>query len=341
MTHASTPDYDAKRVLITGGLGFIGSNLAVSLVELRAKVVIVDSSIEGCGANPYNVSGIADEVRIVDRDIADAARFRTLLKETDVIFNLAGEVSHRQSMNFPERDAAINAGAQLRFVQECAAAKPGIRIVYAGTRQIYGAPQYLPVDENHPVNPIDFNGVHKRSAMMYHLLLARARRLDAVVLNLTNVYGPRMALQLDHQGFLCNYIRRAMQGEPLEVYGDGRQLRDPLYVDDAVRAFLLAGSVGELASRVYNVGGPKALAIREIAEMVRQAAGSPAPRFRPFPAEQEGIDIGSYCTDSSRARRELGYLPGVRFEAGIRETLAYYRRALPHYIAGSGAVMAG
>jgi UDP-glucose 4-epimerase len=324
--------YDGARVLVTGGLGFIGSNLAIRLVQLGARVVIVDSLVPGCGANPYNIAGVAGEVELIRQDIADAAAFHDVLKEARVIFNLAGEISHLSSMEFPVRDARINATAQLQFLKECAACVPGIRIVYAGTRQIYGPPQYLPVDEDHPSNPVDFNGVHKRAAMLYHLLYSRQNSIDAVVLNLTNVYGPRMAVRLTQQGFLGAYIRRALLGQPIEIYGDGEQLRDPLYIDDAVRAFLIAGSVRRLPSRVYNVGGPRPLRIREIAQITQQAGGSPAPVFKPFPREQMAINIGDYYTDSSRIRRELGWMPEIEFAEGIRRTLAYYEDALHEYL---------
>jgi nucleoside-diphosphate-sugar epimerase len=331
--------YRTARALITGGLGFIGSNLAIRLVDLGARVVIIDSQLQGCGANLHNLSTVADSVHVLRHDIADVAASREVIKDADVIFNLAGEISHLHSMQFPERDAAINAIAQLRFLEECAALNPGVRIVYAGTRQIYGVARYLPVDEDHPINPVDFNGIHKRAAMMYHLVFARDDRLDAVVLNLTNVYGPRMAVQLSHQGFLGTYIRRAALREPPEVYGDGHQLRDPLYVDDAVCAFLIAGSVRQLPSRVYNVGGPRALSIQEIADITHQAADTPAPIFKPFPSQLKVIDIGSYCTDSRRIQRELGWAPCIEFEQGIRQTLDYYRDALCHYLTNAAAAV--
>ena len=338
VTQDHATDYRAARVLITGGLGFIGSNLAIRLVELGASVVIVDPEIEGCGANLYNVSSVARHIQVLRHDIADTAAFSQVLRHTDVIFNLAGEISHRRSMELPERDGVLNATAQLRFLKGCVAVNAGVRIVYAGTRQIYGVPRYLPVDEEHPVYPIDFNGVHKRAAMMYHLVFARDQKLDSVVLNLTNVYGPRMAVQLGQQGFLGTYIRRVALGEPPEVYGDGQQLRDPLYVDDAVDAFLIAGKVPMLPSRVYNVGGPRALPIREIAEIMHQVGGTPTPVFKPFPAEQKAIDIGSYRTDSSRIQRELGWVSRIEFKDGIRYTLDYYHDALSYYLANKAAV---
>ncbi len=324
--------YRQKRAVVTGGLGFIGSNLVIRLAELGARVTVVDCKVPGCGANEHNIHPVRADVRLLVKDIADASEFRPVLASADVIFNLAGEVSHVHSMRFPERDSYLNAVAQLRFVQECARAAPGIRMVYAGTRQIYGVPQYLPVDEDHPVRPVDINGIHKYSAMMYHLMYARDGALGSVVLNLTNVYGPRMALNAPCQGVLSTFVRRVLLGQPIELFGDGRQLRDPLYVDDAVEAFLLAGCERDPSSTVYNVGGPAAVELREIAEMACRASAAPPPSCRPFPPERKSIDIGSYYTDSRRIARELGWTPSTPFAKGIAQTLEYYGAQLDHYL---------
>ena len=324
--------YKGKSVLVTGGLGFIGSNLAIQLVYEGARVKVVDPLILGCGGNCFNLDPAAGSIEIINCSIADSSRLRPALQGCDAVFNLAGEISHLHSMLFPERDLEINATAQLHFLQSCLAAAPGVRVVYAGTRQVYGVPEYLPVDERHPVNPVDFNGVHKYAATQYHLMLSRMGRLDAAVLRLTNVYGPRMALDVPCQGFLSTYLRKALTGQPLEVFGDGRQLRDPLYVDDAVEAFLAAGAVADLPSRAYNVGGAEALSLAAIASTLSEAAGLPAPTRREFPPEQKAIDIGSYHTDSSLIRRELGWQPEASFAAGVDRTIAYYRAHLPQYL---------
>ena len=321
-----------KRAVVTGGLGFIGSNLALRLLELGARVTVVDSEVPGCGSNRRNLEPASGEIRLILKDIDEAAGFAETLSRADVIFNLAGEISHTHSMRFPERDGALNSAAQLRFLHQCTRSAPGVRIVYAGTRQIYGKPRYLPVDEDHPIDPVDINGIHKHCAIQYHLTYSRLGLLDAVVLNLTNTYGPRMALDEPCQGFLATYIRRLSFGRPLEVFGDGLQLRDPLYVDDAVEGFLLAGAAAKPPSRVYNVGGCAALQLREIAEIASKQAGGPAPGMRPFPAERKAIDIGSYYTDWSRIGRELGWRPATPFAEGIGRTLSYYERELPRYL---------
>ena len=326
--------YRNSKVLVTGGLGFIGSNLALRLARAGARVTVVDSAVPGCGANEHNIAAAGGEVRVIIADIAAAASFAAEIRGCSVIFNLAGEVSHIHSMRRPCRDAALNATAQLRFLEECVRQAPGVRVVYASTRQIYGAPKYLPVDERHPIQPVDFNGIHKYAATAYHLLWSSMGRIDGRVLCLTNVYGPRMALHLTCQGFLGNFVRRALLRRPIEVFGDGRQLRDPVYVDDAVDAFLLAGASQAAQSRLWNVGGGGTLRLAQIASIISAAVGIADPVFRPFPEEQRGIDIGSYSSDSTLIRTELGWQPAVAFEQGIRQTLEYFQRERLHYLRG-------
>ena len=328
--------YEDSTVLVTGGLGFIGSNLAQHLAAMGANVTVVDSRVEGCGANPLNLQGAASPIRVIEADIADAPAFASDIRACNVIFNLAGEISHLQSMRQPSRDQDLNATAQLRFLEECAKQNPGVRVVYASTRQIYGVPRYLPVDEDHPIQPVDFNGIHKYAATAYHQVFTSAGKLDAVALCLTNVYGPRMALNQASQGFLGGFLRKALLGQAIEVFGDGRQLRDPVYVDDVVDAFLLAGAERNLRSRLWNVGGGEALPIAVLAQMVSSAAGAPSPVFSPFPKELKSIDIGSYYSDSSRIGAQLGWKPRVAFARGVRLSLKYYRRHLANYLNGAG-----
>jgi nucleoside-diphosphate-sugar epimerase len=311
-------------VLVTGGLGFLGSNLALALHHAGARVTVLDSLVSGCGGSVANLGDAACEIGVEVADIGDTAKVRPLLKDSDVIFNLAAEITHSADARLAERDLALNVHAQLAFLGLCAEVRPGIRVVYTSTRQVYGAPQYLPVDERHPVNPIDFNGVHKQAASQYHLLLTRMGRLDAVVLNLTNVYGPRLALHLPGQGFLAHYVARALRGEALKIYGDGSQTRDPLFVDDAVEAILLAGALPFDEQRLLNVGHPEVWSLRDIALLVSEIAGLPAPEFVPFPESRRTIDIGSYATDTRLAHSLLGWQASTRLPEGIRATLHHY-----------------
>lgn len=314
--------YSGKRVLVTGGLGFLGSNLAVRLAEAGARVAVVDARVPGCGSNPANLRGA--DVDVLQRDIADPA-VADALAGVDVVFNLAGEVSHIHSMLYPERDLYHNANAHLAFLNLTARVRPGVRVVYASTRQVYGAPQTLPVDEHHPVCPADFNGVHKHAAEQYHLLLARLGRLDSVVLRLTNVYGPRMAAGLPCQGFLLVFTARALTGRRIDVFGDGQQLRDPVYVDDVCAAFLRAGAAPRPNRRVLNIGSSQALPIGEIARTFARLAALPEPRHLPFPAARKPIDIGSYATCIGATSEELGWVACTPLEEGIRRTLEFYR----------------
>jgi nucleoside-diphosphate-sugar epimerase len=327
--------YRDCKVLVTGGLGFIGSNLALRLAALGAHVTVVDSLVAGCGANPRNLHGAASTIRVIDADIADAPRFASDIRSSKIVFNLAGEISHMQSMRQPGRDQQLNVTAQLRFLETCAEHNPGVRVVYTGTRQIYGVPRYLPVDEEHPIQPVDFNGIHKYAAMAYHQVFTSGGKLDAVALCLTNVYGPRMALHLSSQGFLAGFLLKALLGQAIEVFGDGLQLRDPAYVDDVVDALLLAGAARNPESRVWNLGGSQPLSIASLARMAASAAGSPCPVFKPFPPELKSIDIGSYYSDTSRIQSQLGWTPRVSFERGVRLSLKFYRSQLPDYLNGA------
>ena len=324
--------YVGKRVLVTGGLGFIGSNLAQRLVVAGAHVTLVDASIPGCGGNLRNIAPIARDLNLARVDIGDAHSVRPLLKRIDVIFNLAGEISHRHSMDYPERDLDINARSQMLFLRECARQVPGVRIVYTSTRQVYGRPQYLPVDENHPIAPVDYNGISKFAACQYHLMLTREDRLDAAIVRLTNTYGPRLAVNVPCQGVLSVFFMRLLLGLPVEIFGDGSQTRDPLYVDDAVEALLMLGAAERVPARVYNVGGPKIMSLSEIASTLCRIAGAAPPHYRRFPHELRAIDIGSYGSDCTRIRQELGWTPKVSLEEGASRTLAFFRERLGDYL---------
>jgi UDP-glucose 4-epimerase len=324
-------NYAGKRVLVTGGLGFIGSNVAVRLAREGAAVTVLDSTVRGCGANTHNLAPFSAQIDVINDDIGALSTYHSAVVGTDVVFNLAGEISHINSMRDPVRDLELNTTSQLRFLLALRDICPGVKVVYASTRQVYGVPQYLPINESHPINPIDFNGIHKHAAASYHRLLTARGELDATILRLTNVYGPRMALNIPEQGVLGHFFRRALNGENIEVFGDGQQLRDPVYVDDIVEACLLAGGQKAPPHTNMNVGGLEALPLAEMARILA-AEGGGEVRFRPFPDGHKAIDIGSFSTDNSFIREILGWSPRVPFANGARLTLDYYREHREHYL---------
>jgi nucleoside-diphosphate-sugar epimerase len=323
--------YRGKDVLITGGLGFIGSNLARRLVELGASVTLVDSLIPEYGGNFANIADIRDKVTVNISDVRDQHAMRWLVQRRDVLFNLAGQTSHMDSMSDPHTDLEINAKAQLSILEACRAANPSIRIVFAGTRQIYGKPDYLPVDEDHPIRPVDVNGINKVAGEWYHLLYHQVYGIRSSVLRLTNTYGPGMRIKDARQTFLGIWIRLLLEGRPFEVWG-GEQLRDFTYVDDCVRAMLLAACREEAWGRIYNLGGERTVSLRETAELLVAAAGSGEFAVREFPEERKKIDIGDYYSDFGRITAELGWRPEVSLEQGLQRTVAYYRERLAEYL---------
>jgi UDP-glucose 4-epimerase len=319
-------------------LGFIGSNVALELLRSGARVTVIDSCEPECGANDFNLAAGGEALtsgllRCVKGSIGGTG-IREAVKDAAVVFNLAGEISHIHSIQYPERDLNLNVRAQLQFLRACQKAAPRARIVYASSRQLYGVPEYLPVDENHPIRPVDFNGVHQWAAENYHFLFSNLFGMDVICLRLTNVYGPRQSLRQACQGFIGTFFRLGLHGETIPVFGDGRQLRDMLYVEDAVRAFLMAGVAPLPVNRVYNVGGGAPLSLRAIAETIAAAAGNSRVECVPFPEGRQAIDIGSYYSDITRFRQECGWEPQVSFAGGVAQTVAFYRRFAEHYLNG-------
>ena len=323
--------YAAKRVLITGGLGFIGSNLARALVKLGARVTIVDSLIPEYGGNRRNLAGIAGQVKVHIADVRDWPKLPSLVRGQDFLFNLAGQTSHMDSMTDPQTDLDINGRAQLAILEACRLHNPGIRIVFASTRQIYGRPDYLPVDEKHPLRPVDVNGINKIAGESYHLLYTRVHGIRATALRLTNTIGPGMRVKDARQTFVGIWIRRLLEGETFEVWG-GEQLRDFTYVDDAVEAFLLAASRPEAVGEVFNLGGPPPVTLQRLAETLVELNRGGSFSVRAFPTDRKKIDIGDFYADDRRIGRKLGWYPRTNLRQTLAKTLAYYRKELGYYV---------
>jgi UDP-glucose 4-epimerase len=323
--------FQNRKVLITGGLGFIGSNLAYRLVELGAQVTLLDSLIPEYGGNLFNIAGIEGRVRVNISDVRDAHSMRYLVQGQDCLFNLAGQTSHMDSMEDPYTDLEINCRSQLSILEACRNYNPRIKVVFASTRQVYGKPDSLPVNEDHPVRPVDVNGIHKMAGERYHILYNNVFGIRACALRLTNTYGPRMRVKDARQTFLGLWVRRLVEGRPFEVW-EGQQLRDFTYVDDAVEALLGAAACEQADGCIFNVGGDSVVSLKTLADLLVEVNGGGEYAMRSYPADRKRIDIGDYYADSSRMRATLGWEPRVTLRDGLARTLAYYREHLKQYL---------
>jgi UDP-glucose 4-epimerase len=318
--------FRGKKILITGGLGFIGSNLAAKLVELGGDVVLVDSLIPSYGGNLFNVEPVKERVKINIADVRDEYSMDYLVKEQDYLFNLAGQTSHIDSMNDPYTDMEINCRSQLSILEACRKHNPDIKILFASTRQIYGIPEYLPVDERHPLHPTDVNGINKMAGEWYHILYNNVYGIRACALRLTNTYGPRMRVRDARQTFLGLWIRQILEGREIRVFGDGKQLRDFNYIDDVVEAFLITASSDEANGMIFNLGSTDFICLSELAELLIDINGTGNYSIVPFPPERKKIDIGDYYGNYEKIRKGLHWSPKVLLREGLTLTLAYYKK---------------
>jgi UDP-glucose 4-epimerase len=324
-------DFEGRHVLITGGLGFIGSHLARRLVDEGAIVTLVDSLIPEYGGNFFNIDGIADRVRVNISDVRDEHGLRYLIQGQDFLFNLAGQTGHLDSMTDPQTDLDINCRAQLSILETCRRFNPDVKIVFASTRQIYGRPDHLPVDEQHLVRPVDVNGINKAAGERYHILYNDVYGIRTCALRLTNTYGPHMRVRDARQTFLGVWIHRLLEGEPFEVW-EGAQLRDFTYVDDAVDAFCRAALDPTADGQTYNLGGLEVINLRDMAELLVKVNGAGGYAVKSFPADRKRIDIGDYYSDDRLIRSALGWEPRVALQEGLARTLAFYRDHLDRYV---------
>ena len=328
-------NFHRRKVLITGGLGFIGSNLARKLVELGAEVTLVDSLIPQYGGNLFNVDDFKEKVTINISDIRDKFAIAYLVKGKDYLFNLAGQTSHIDSMASPQTDLDINASAQISILEACRNTNPEIKLIFASTRQLYGKPDYLPVDENHPIRPVDINGINKLAGEWYHLLYNNVYGIRACALRLTNTYGPGMRVKDARQTFLGIWIRLLLEGKPIQIFGNGQQLRDFNYVDDCVEALLLAASSDLANGKVYNLGSSEVINLRDLATMMVDLGYGGSFEMIPFPPERKAIDIGDYYSDYSLIKQDLGWFPTIELRDGLARTIAYYQENFTQYWKGS------
>jgi len=325
--------YRGRRVMVTGGLGFIGSNLARRLAALGADILLVDSLIDDYGGHLFNIDGIESKVRVNIADIRQNTTMNYLVRDREVIFNLAGQVSHIDSMLDPYTDLDINCRSQLTLLEACRNHNPAAKVVFAGTRQVYGKPDHLPVDETHLVRPTDINGINKVAGEYYHLVYNNVFGVRACSLRLTNIYGPRQLVRHNRQGFIGWFVRLVVEDKEIQIFGDGLQLRDFVYVDDAADAFLRAGATDAVNGQVFNVGGPQPISHLELVTLLIETAGTGAYRLVEWPADKKAIDIGSFYADSTRFRTTTGWEPQTTLRDGLAQTIAYYRQHLPRYLA--------
>ena len=323
--------FAGARVAITGGLGFIGSTLARRLVALGSDVLVLDNELSESGANRFNLDGVADRLTFASCDIRYETELRRHLADRQYLFNLAAQTSHQGSMTEPLLDLDINCRAQLALLETCRRGNPGIVIVFASTRQIYGKPSYVPVDERHLVKPVDVNVVDKAAGESFHLLYYDVYDMRCCALRLTNTYGPRMRIKDARQTFVGVWLRAVLEGRPFEVWG-GEQLRDFTYVEDAVDAFLCAAVTPEMAGQAVNVGGEEVVSLRRLADTLIAANGGGSYAFREFPADRKLIDIGDYYADDALFRRLTGWAPRTGLAAGLAQSLEFYRAHFAHYV---------
>ena len=339
MTAAYLDFYRGRRVMITGGLGFIGSNLAHRLVAVGANVLLVDSLIPDYGGNLFNIDGIVDRVNVNIADVRQSSTMNYLVGDREVIFNLAGQVSHIDSLRDPHTDLDINCRSQLTLLEACRHNNPKAKVVYAGTRQVYGRPDFLPVSEQHLVKPTDVNGINKVAGEYYHLVYNNVFGVRACSLRLTNVYGPRQLIRHNRQGFIGWFIRQAIEGAEIQIFGDGTQLRDFVYVEDAVDAFLRAGVNDACNGEVFNVGGGQPISHRALVTMLLEVAGHGSMAFVEWPADKKAIDIGSFYSSSAKLMAVTGWQPAVALRDGLARTIEFYRAHFGRYVPDEPALL--
>ncbi len=323
--------FEGKRVLVTGGMGFIGSNLARYLCDLGSKVTVADSMIPEYGGNLFNLAGYEDRIKINISDVRDQYGIKYLVQNQDMLFNLAGQVSHIDSMRDPYTDLETNVRAQVFILEACRKFNPNLRIVFASTRQMYGRPQYLPVDEGHPLEPVDVNGINKLAGERYHLLYGEVYGLKVTAIRLTNTYGPRMRVKDARQTFLGWWIRQMIEEKQIQIYGTGEQVRDLNFVNDVVNAMLYISVEPKAEGQIYNLGG-KPVSLIDLAKLLIRCNGSGSFTIVPFPQESLSIDIGDYYGSYKKIKKHLGWEPKVSIIKGIKHTIDYYKKFLQHYI---------
>ncbi len=318
--------YRGKRVLITGGLGFLGSNLACALVGHGASVSVYDALLPLYGGNMFNVEPVKDRVEVIIADIRDRARIGKAVAGKDVVFNIAAQTSHVDSMTEPLLDVEMNCAGQINLLEAVRNSAPECRIVYAGSRAQYGKIDRVPVTEDMHGRPTDIYSANKIAGEMYHFVYSSAFGLKFTSLRISNAYGPRHQMKHGKYGVLNWFIRLAIEGKKIKVFGTGAQMRDYHYVDDVTGAFLLAGMKDEALGEAFNLGGPEPVRFVDMVKTIVETAGSGGYEFVPWPADRKAIEVGDFTADTGKISRALGWRPRMELGEGIRRTVDFYRR---------------
>ena len=323
--------YRGKKVLVTGGLGFLGSNLAHRLAALGADVRLLDCLLPLHGGNRHNLEGIEKRVEWIQADIRDRAVVEAAVKDRDILFNIAAQTSHTDSMRNPRLDADINIHGQLNLLEAARLRRPDLRLVYCSTRAVYGSPGRGKVLESGPTQPLDVYSADKLAGENYHRIYSSVFGLNATILRVTNGYGPRAQMRQPSFGILNWFIRLAIDNAPIKIFGDGRQVRDYLYVDDIVDAFLMAGLRSDLRGETYNVASGKGVPLIEIVRKILRIAGKGTILHVPWPETNKRIDAGDFVADNRKIRRDAGWRATTALEDGLKSTIDFYEKNRRHY----------
>ncbi|MBF2053226.1 MAG: GDP-mannose 4,6-dehydratase [Candidatus Sericytochromatia bacterium] len=323
--------YQEKNVLLVGGLGLIGANLAILLVQQGARVTIVDNFLPDHGANLFNIEPVREQVHFQSADMRDPVAMQAAVQNQDLVFNIAAQTSHSDSMHNPLLDLDINCKGNLILLEACRQHNPTARMVFVGTRAFYGTPQTLPVNEQAALQPQDIYAVNRLAAEQYHFVYQRHYGLSVTSLRLGNLFGPRSQMKHPRYNVLNYFIRMALDDQCIQIYGDGQQQRDYLFIDDACHALALAGIVPAAVGQVLNIASGQSVAFKTLIDTLVQLCGRGRWQHAPWPAQAQAYDVGDFCTDISAAARCLDWRPTTSWQDGLAQTVAFYQQHRQHY----------
>jgi UDP-glucose 4-epimerase len=320
-----------SKILITGGAGMIGSTIALSAVSHGAQVTILDALLPLYGGNLFNLKNIKDDITFIKGDIRDTKLVKKLVKDQDVIFDMAAQVSYIDSAKDPYLDLDINCFGHLNILEACRYNNPGVKIIFPSSRFVYGTIEYSPVDEDHPFNCLSIYGIHKLAVEKYLVFYHQYYGMDTIIFRIANPYGPRQQMKHSKYGIVNWFIRTALEGKDLTIFGEGSQMRDYIYVKDLAQAMLLAAVDEELKHEIFNIGSGKSISFRTMVETVARIINKGKVAFLPWPDDYAFAESGDYLSNISKIKQRLRWEPRTDFEAGVRETVQYYQQYRDKY----------